>query len=200
MSHDRRPAGRASGRAARALAALLLSFGLVGLAAGCGFDAQLLKPYTPADGTNKDIGEDGTLKVRNLVVVSRAKGQGILSATLVSNAAERLTRVTVAPHTLQGTTGPAVPITLAAPTELAAGSLVVLTNQQPLLTVSAPDLEAGSSATVVMTFEKAGEVTLDCPVVDGTQAPWSTISPSPSSSGANGSASPSASPSPSATS
>jgi hypothetical protein len=198
VSQDRRPAGRASGRAARALAALLLSFGLVGLAAGCGFDAQLLKPYNPADGTNKDIGEDGTLKVRNLVVVSRAKGEGILSVTLVANTAERLTGATVAPHTLQGTTGPAVPVTVASPIELAPGSLVVLTNQQPLLTVSAPDLEAGSAATVVMQFEKAGAVTLDCPVVDGTQAPWSTISPSPAASGASGSPSPS--PSPSATS
>ena len=191
MSQDMRPAGRASGRAARVLAALLLSFGLVGLAGGCGFDAQLLKPYTPADGTNKDIGEDGTLKVRNLVVVSRAKGEGIVSTTIVANAAERLTGVTVAPHTLQGTTGPAVPVQLAAPIELGPGSLVVLTNQQPLLTVSAPDLEAGSAATVVMQFEKAGAVTLDCPVVDGTQAPWSTISPSPAASGASGSPSPS---------
>jgi hypothetical protein len=197
VSQDRRPAGRASGRATRALAALLLSFGLVGLAAGCGMNAQLLQPYNPADGTNKDIGEDGTLKVRNLVVVSRAKGEGILSATFVSNAAEQLTGATVAPHTLQGTTGPAVPVTIAPPIELAPGSLVVLTNQQPLLTVSAPDLEAGSAATVVMQFEKAGAVTLECPVVDGTQAPWSTISPSPAASGA-GSASPS--PSPSATS
>jgi hypothetical protein len=180
----------------RALAALLLSFGLVVLAAGCGFNAQLLKPYNPADGANKDIGEDGTLKVRNLVVVSRAKGEGILSTTLVANAAERLTGATVAPHTLEGTTGPAVPVTLAAPIELSPGALVVLTQRQPLLTVSAPDLEPGGSATVVMQFEKAGAVTLDCPVVDGTQPPWATISPSPAASGASGSPTPS----PSATS
>jgi hypothetical protein len=176
----------------------LLSFGLVGLAAGCGFDAQLLKPYTPSDGTNKDIGEDGTLKVRNLLVVSRAKGEGYLSATLVANTAERLTGATVAPHTLEGTTSAAVPVTLAAPVELGPGSLVVLTNQQPLITVSAPDLLAGSAATVVLQFEKAGAVTLDCPVVDGTQAPWSTISPSPSPGASGASGSPS--PSPSATS
>jgi hypothetical protein len=176
----------------------LLSFGLVGLAAGCGFDAQLLKPYTPSDGTNKDIGEDGTLKVRNLLVVSRAKGEGYLSATIVANTAERLTGATVAPHTLEGTTSPAVPVTLATPVELGPGSLVVLTNQQPLITVSAPDLLPGSAATVVLQFEKAGAVTLDCPVVDGTQAPWSTISPSPSPGASGASGSPS--PSPSATS
>jgi hypothetical protein len=168
----------------------------VALAAGCGFDAQLLKPYTPSDGTNKDIGEDGTLKVRNLLVVSRAKGEGYLSATVVANTADRLTGATVAPHTLEGTTSPAVPVTLAAPVELGPGALVVLTNQQPLITVSAPDLLPGSAATVVLQFEKAGAVTLDCPVVDGTQPPWATISPSPAASGTSGSPSPS----PSATS
>jgi hypothetical protein len=183
VSQDRRPAGRARGRAARALAALLLSFPVVGLVAGCGMNAQLLKPYTPGDGTNSDVGgENGTLKVRNLVVISRAKGEGIVSATIVSNAADRLTGATVAPQTLEGTTGAPVPVTLAAPVQLGEGSLVVLTNQQPLITVRAPDLEAGSSATVVMQFAEAGTVTLNCPVVDGTQAPWSTISPSAAAS------------------
>jgi hypothetical protein len=168
---------------------------MVGLVAGCGMNAQLLKPYTPSDGTNIDVGEDGTLKVRNLVVISRAKGEGILSATIVSNAAERLTGATVAPQTLQGTTSAPVSVTLASPVQLGEGSLVVLTDQQPLITVRAPDLEAGSSATVAMQFAEAGTVTLNCPVVDGTQAPWSTISPSAAASGGT-----TASPSPSPTS
>ena len=174
MSHIRLAAGRASGRAARALAALLLSLGLVGVAAGCGFDAQLLQPYNPADGTNIDVGEDGTLKVRNLQVVATAKGEGFLSATIVSNAAERLTGVTVAPQTLGGTPGPAAPVTLPAPITLDPGQLLVLTDER-LIRVSAPDLQAGASATVVMQFAQAGPVTLVCPVVDGTVPPWSEI-------------------------
>jgi hypothetical protein len=188
VSQDRRPSGRTRGRAARAAAALLLSVGLLSTGAACGFDAQLLKPYTPGDGTNIDVGEDGALKIRNLVLISRAKGEGIVSATLISTNADRLRGVTVAPQKLDGTVGAAVPATLAAPVDLA-GTLVVLTDKQPLITVSAPDLEAGISATVVMQFEKSGDVTLNAPVVDGTVAPWSTISPSPS-------ASPSASPTP----
>ena len=192
MSQDRLAAGRAGGRAARALAALLLSLGLMGLVAGCGFDAQLLQPYNPADGTNIDVGEDGTLKVRNLLVVSDAKGKGYLSATIVSNAQERLTGVTVAPQSLDGTTGQAVPATLPAPVELTPGALVVLTDN-PLIRVSAPGIEAGSSATVTMQFAQAGPVTLICPVVDGTVPPWSEIS---ASQNATASPSPSASPSP----
>lgn len=182
MSHIRLAAGRASGRAARALAALLLSLGLVGLVAGCGFDAQLLKPYNPADGTNIDVGEDGTLKVRNLQVVATADGQGYLSATIVSNAPERLTGATVAPQTLEGTPAPAVPARLPAPIELDPGQLLVLTDE-PLIRVDAPQLQAGATATVVLQFAEAGPVTLICPVVDGTVPPWSDITASGSPSG-----------------
>jgi hypothetical protein len=188
VSQDRRPSGRARGRAARAAAALLLSLGLMGSAAACGFDAQLLKPYNPADGTNIDVGEDGALKVRNLQVVSRAKGEGYISATLVSTAADRLTGITVAPQTLEGTAGAPVQATLAAPIELG-GPIVVMTDTQPLVTVSSPEIVAGGSAGIVMTFEKAGQVSLNAPIVDGTVPPWSTISPSPT---------PSASPTPGA--
>jgi hypothetical protein len=188
VSQDRRPSRRTRGRAARAAAALLLSVGLLGTGAACGFDAQLLKPYTPSDGTNIDVGEDGALKVRNLVVISRTEGEGIISATMVSTNADRLTGITVAPQKLDGTVGEAVPADLAAPVDLA-GTLVVLTDKQPLITVSSPELQAGGSATVVMQFDKSGAVTLNAPVVDGTIEPWSTISPSPAPS-------PSASPTP----
>jgi len=169
---------------------LLLSVGLLGAVAACGFDAQLLKPYTPADGTNLDVGQDAALKVRNLQVVSNTKGEGYLSATLFTEGADRLTGATVAPHTLEGTIAPAVPVTLPAPLELPAQSLTVLTDR-PFITVRAPELLAGSSATVVMEFAEAGSVTLECPVVDGNVPPWNTISPSPSSTA---SPSPSASP------
>ena len=196
MSHIRLAAGRAGGRAARALAALLLSLGLMGLAAGCGFDAQLLQPYTPADGTNLDVGEDGTLKVRNLQVVATAPGEGYLSATIISNAPERLTGATVAPVTLEGTPAPAAPVTLPSPVTLDPGQLLVLTDE-PLIRVDAPGLQAGASANVVLQFAEAGPVALTCPVVDGTVPPWSEIAASASPSGSpspSGSASSEATP------
>jgi len=193
VSHDRRAAGRAGGRSARALAALLLSLGLVSLGTGCGFDAQLLKPYTPADGTQVDVGADGAVKIRNLVVISRSEaGPGIISATVVSSIPEQLTSLTVAPQKLDGTLGAPAEASLATPLRLEPGVLQVLTDRQPLITVESPELQAGAAATITMQFAESGEVVLNAPVVDGTIPPWSTISPSPTPSR---SASPSPSPS-----
>ena len=190
MSEDWRPAGRVVRRGKRALGALLLSCSLVGLVA-CGFNAQTNQPYTPSDGTNADIGDGGILKVRNLVVISREDGQGIVSASIVANEEDTLDSVTVAPFKADGTDAPAATASLPTPMRLTPGSLTILTNG-PLLTVQATDLRAGLDALVTMQFEKAGAVNLRAPVVDGTLAPWSTISPSP-----GGSASPGESPSPS---
>lgn len=190
MSDDRRPAGRAARRGARALVAWLLSCSLVGLVAACGFNAETNQPYTPSDGTNADIGDDGALKVRNLVIISRADGQGIVSASVIANAEDQLTGVTVAPFTADGTDGPPAAAELAAPLQLGGGSLTILT-QGPLITVQAPELTAGLDALVTMQFANAGSVPLRAPVVDGTLQPWSTITPTPSGS---------PSPSPSATS
>ena len=95
---------------------------------------------------------------------------------------------------------------------------MVLTNQ-PLITVSSPQLVAGGAASVTLQFEGAGEIALNCPVVDGNLPEWSSVggsaSPSPSTELSitpsaepqtpipapqeSGSASPGPSPSPSAT-
>jgi hypothetical protein len=215
--HNRRPVGRPRGRRARALATAALSLTLLG-AAGCGFEAQTLQPYTPADGTNLDVGADNQLKIRNLVVVSKTDGQGIISASILSGADDQLTGAAVVPSPLSGSPGPAVTAKVAAPIALPGGRLVVLTNQ-PLITVSSPQLVAGGAASVTLQFAGSGEVALNCPVVDGNLPEWSSIgssaSPSPStglsitpsaepqtpipSPSASGSASPAPSPSPSAT-
>lgn len=197
MSQDSRPAGRAQGRPVRALAAVLLSFGLAGLGAGCGFDAQTSQPYTPAEGTNLDVGQDNQLKIRNLVLVSRTEGQGFLSASIVSGPGDQMTGVSVLPEPLSSSAAPApTAATLAAPVDLPGGVLVVLTDQ-PLITVDSVGLVAGGAAQVTMQFAQSGAVVMNCPVVDGTVSPWTTISPTPVSSP---SLSPSPSPSPSATS
>ena len=68
---------------------------------------------------------------------------------------------------------------------------VVLTNQQPLVTVTgATGLAAGLDADVTLEFGKAGSVTTRTTVVDGNLSPYTEITPS---------ASPSASASPSVT-
>ena len=179
MSQDRRPAGRARGRGARALAATVLSLGLLGSAAGCGFDAQTSQPYTPADGTNLDVGADNQLKIRNLVVVSKTEGEGIISASIVSGSGDTLTEVAVTPSPLSGSPAPSVTAEVPAPVDLPGGRLVVLTNQ-PLITVSAPQIVAGGAASVTMVFEGVGQVALNCPVVDGNLPEWSSVGASPS--------------------
>ena len=180
MSQDLRRAGRSGRRAQRTAVALLLSVGLVGLA-GCGFDAQTNKPYTPADGTNADIGTDGALKIRNLVIISKTKGEGVVSASLIGNAEDQLNSVSVTPIKADSSSGAAVMATPPTPLKLGGGSLTVLTNVASL-SVQAPDLMAGLTATVTMNFTNAGPVTLRSPVVDGTLPPWSNVTPGVSAS------------------
>jgi len=179
VSEDRRPAGRAARRSARTLVAWLLSCSLVGLVAACGFNAQTNQPYTPADGTNADIGTDGALKIRNLVIISRGAGEGIVSASLIGNAEDQLTGVTVAPIKTDGADASPAAAVLPGPLRLGNGSLTVLTDG-PLITVRAPELMAGLDALVTLQFAKAGSVPLRAPVVDGSVQPWSRITPRPS--------------------
>jgi hypothetical protein len=174
-------AERSGRRLRRVVAAALLSVTLTALVTGCGFNAQTNMPYTPSDGTNADIGNGGALKIRNLVLISRTKGEGIVSATLIGNTDDQLSSVSVAPIKLDGTPAAAVTASPTAPLQLGGGSITVLTNIAPL-TVSAPDLMAGLTATVTMTFAKAGPVSLNCPVVDGSIPPWSQVTPGVSAS------------------
>src|ERR671916_1499627 len=71
---------------------LLASLGALGLLVGlgaCGTDAQTLKPYTPAEGVNVDVGNSANLQevvhVRNLLIICKAPGSGILSASIVTD-------------------------------------------------------------------------------------------------------------------
>ena len=55
----------------------------------CGTDAQTLRPYTPAEGVNVDVGDpsdaQSVVHVRNLLIISKAPGSGVLSASLVTD-------------------------------------------------------------------------------------------------------------------
>lgn len=155
------------------MAPLLVVLGL--LLAGCGFDAQTLQPYTPAMGVNADVGPDATLKVRNLLLVSRTPGQGFVSASLVSSRPDALIGVSGVAIKLDRTEGAPLRSTLASPVELEPGNLVVLT-ERPLIMVRSPDMRAGTMARVVLQFRKAGEVTMLAPVYRD-QGELVTISP-----------------------
>jgi hypothetical protein len=59
--------------------------------------------------------------------------------------------------------------------------MIVLTDGTPI-TVRSPDLVAGLTARLTLTFAKAGEVTVVVPVMDGNEPVYATISPEPTPS------------------
>jgi hypothetical protein len=173
------------GRLRVALAAGALAAALP--VAACGTDAQTLRPYTPADGVNFDVGDqtvpDSVIHVRNLLVISRSAGTGIISASMVTSGRDTLTGVTGVPYKVDGSKGTPFTAELPGPVLLTNDAQVVLANQQPLITISGADgLAAGLDADVTLQFGKAGSVTTRTTVVDGNLPPYTDITPSASPS------------------
>ena len=169
--------------------------------AACGMGAQTLRPYTPGEGVNFDVGDqsvpDSVVHVRNLLIISRSPGEGIVSATMVTAGRDTLTSVTGTPFKADGSKGSAFTAQQSGPVLLTNNAQVVLTDEQPFLTISgASGLQAGLDAEVTLTFAKAGAYTTRTTVVDGNLPPYTEVTPS-----ASPSASPSvtAAPSPTAT-
>ena len=161
--------------AARPVVASLLALGLAAGAVGCGGgQVQTLNPYTPTEGVNADI---GSVNIRNLSVLSKAKGSGYLSASLISSSNDTLTAVKGNPIKADGSEGPAFTAKL---TPISVGpALVVLTDRAPI-TLSSPELQLGLTAKLVLTFSKSGEVTTTAPVLDATQSGYVTATPNAS--------------------
>ena len=151
----------------------------------CGTDAQTLRPYTPAEGVNVDVGDpadaQNVVHVRNLLIISKAPGSGILSASLVTDGRDELTGVTGYAIKSDGSEGAPLTVTLSNTVSIANRAQIVLTDQTPIEVTSA-DLAAGNTASLTLTFANAGAVTVVVPVVDGTEPQYATISPAPTPS------------------
>ncbi|WP_152366049.1 hypothetical protein [Microlunatus speluncae] len=168
-------------RLAKAGAAIILSAALT-VTAGCGFDVQTNKPYTPGEGVNADIGpRQGAVAVRNLLIASKEPGTGFVSASLTAGHNDTLQRITGRAFKADGSAGTPLTATLPAPVAITAGSLLVLTDQQ-LITITGADLAPGLDAELTLTFATAGETTIRVPVVTADDPQFETISPSPSPS------------------
>jgi hypothetical protein len=181
-------AGRARFRGVRALrcgTSLLLVIGLLLVSGACGQDVQTNRPYTPAEGVNVDVGDpanpDKVVHVRNLLIISWAPGEGVVSASIVTDDRDALTSVSGTPVKVDGTKGAPFTATIPNTVSLANGLQVVLTDQEPI-TVKSPDLMAGLEADVTLGFQNAGEVTVRVPVVDGKEAQYTPLQPTPTSS------------------
>jgi hypothetical protein len=158
---------------------------VLAVAAACGMDAQTLRPYTPGEGVNVDVGNPSDAKavvhVRNLLIVSKAAGEGIVSASLVTSGRDQLTGISGVPIKADGTEGAPFTATIPSTVSLANQLLVVLTDGTPI-TVKSPDIAPGLSATLTLTFQSAGQVTVKVPVADGNEPQYATITPAPTPS------------------
>jgi hypothetical protein len=166
----------------RGAVALLLATGLLFATGACGTGAQTLRPYTPAEGINLDVGNPADFKnvvhVRNLLIISKTPGQGVLSATIVTDGRDELTGVTGSAIKIDGTVGAPFTATSTNTVSFANGAPIVLTDGAPIA-VNSPDLAAGLTANVTLQFRNAGEASAVVPVVDGNEAQYATISPAP---------------------
>lgn len=167
-SISRRPLHRLRGLAAAAVlgAALTLS--------GCGLNVQTLQAYTPAHGVNID---QGTIKVRNLLIVAGQDGSGVLSASIVSSEPDSLVSVSGVAHRPDGTDASALTASLAAPVELKPGAMTVLTTPAPAITVSSPDLKPGLTAQMTLTFASGQQATSLVPVLSSEDPIYASVVP-----------------------
>jgi hypothetical protein len=164
----------------RLVAALVLTMA-VAVTAACGTDQQTLRPYTPAEGVNLDVGGERGVKVRNLMILSRTEGEGFLSGTLIAVDRNQLTAVSGKAIKSDGSDGAPLTASIPGPINLDPGVPVVLT-AGPELRVNSPDLQAGLTAEVTLEFNPAGAVTLRVPVVSANEPPYATITPGASPS------------------
>ena len=180
-----RPLHARTGRARAALAAAALAMVLP--AAACGMNAQTLKPYTPAEGVNFDVGDqtapDSVIHVRNLLVISRSPGEGIVSGSLVTSGRDTLIGVSGVPYLADSSKGSPFTAKVSGPVLLTNNAQVVLTDIDPFITITgATGLTAGFDADVTLQFGKAGSVTTRTTVVNGNLPPYAEITPSASPS------------------
>ena len=175
MSPNSSPASRGWSTSVRVVAALLMVLA-VSVATACGFEQQTLRPYTPAEGVNFDVGGDRGVKVRNLMILSRTEGEGFLSATMVAGDRNQLTGISGKAIKSDGTDGAPLAATISSPITLESGVPVILTDGPPI-TVRSPDLEAGLLAEVTLQFSPAGSTTVRIPVVDASEGPYASVSP-----------------------
>lgn len=163
-------------RRRRPVRALAVALGLALALAGCGFDSATLQTYTPAHGVNVDA---GGVKVRNLLVVSKKDGSGIVSATMVSHATDRLSTVAGVPIRQDGTTGAPLTVIMNGQVDLAPSRLVTLTSPTPLVEVSSPDLKPGLTVDLVLTFASGARTQVKAPVMGFEDPIYSTLTPTP---------------------
>ncbi|HOB04140.1 MAG TPA: hypothetical protein PKM36_02580 [Propionibacteriaceae bacterium] len=145
---------------------------------------QTLIPYTPAAGVNNGPNaaephrsDDRVVAVRNLLIVTTSDGNGYLSGSLVARGEPVTLRdVAGSPIKADGTAGTALVVSGGTRLDVPANTIKVLTDQ-PSIQVKSPDLVAGRTAELSLTFDKGDVVRLKVPVYASTMPEFATITP-----------------------
>lgn len=126
---------------------------------------------------NADVGTDQSIHVRNLLLVSRERGQGFVSASLLADQPAALTGVSGT--VLERDNTPGVPLTsnLVQPLTLTPGEPVVLT-ERLVIRVTSPILRPGAIVLLELQFAEAGTLEMRVPVYRD-QDEYETVTPVP---------------------
>lgn len=167
--------GSSTARRRRRTVRIAAGLGATLVLAGCGFEAQTLQPYTPGQGVNVT---SGPVDVRNLVVIGDGEGSGLVSASIVSSEADRLTGVTG--NALKPDGSDAGELTASsASVELPANELVVLTSAEQPVTVQSEQMVVGGAVELELQFSSGAVASAIAPVVSADHSIYATITPSP---------------------
>ncbi len=156
---------RVNARLGRAIAAGVLCATAVFGVAGCQFAS--LTEYPPANGINAT--SNGVM-VRNIVVVETAPGEGVLLGAIVTDNDESLGSLDGVTHTPTGDDASALQFTMPASLDLPRKTVVSLADKG--ITVTSPDLRAGLTVTVDLTFRDAGTISVTVPVMSSESAEY----------------------------
>ena len=166
---------------------------------GCGFDSQTLQPYTQAQGVNVD---EGTVKVRNLLIIADDAGNGVLAGSFAPSTDDTLRSVTGVAVASDGTQAGVLTVT-GIPVSLPGGKLTVLTSVDAPVRVTSPYLKPGLLAHLQLGFGSGVATTVTVPVVsvkDPIYTPAATaVSPRPTPTATPEVMPPATTPTPSAT-
>lgn len=164
-------------RSLAACTAALATTLVTGLSAGCStnFDAQTNRIYQPAAGSNN---RDGDVYVLDALVVTDGTGLGTISAGMVDEVAQDDALIAVMADSPAGNRVRGM--ILSRRVDLPSLKLVQLSDAGDVILSAGKPLNVGGTIKVTFTFQNAGPVTLDLPIVMNTGDFASVPVPTPS--------------------
>ncbi|MGJ9411548.1 hypothetical protein ACHAAC_02465 [Aeromicrobium sp. CF4.19] len=165
-------------RPRRLAAATLALAAAVGLSAcGTGFDAATNQQYQPGIGANQ---REGDVTVYNALLVQNSDGTLSFSGGIVNDVDEpqTLEGASFVPSTSEDDAAELTEVTPSSEVTVAAGGVFTIGSAGELAGLEVPGTSEGRYVTITLTFDGAGDVTVDAPVVERT-ADYSGVAAAP---------------------